>query len=53
MLQIYPAKAEQTNLTNTSYFIFPGLYDANIVQLLHRLMVSHINRSFSGMSTDP
>jgi hypothetical protein len=53
MLQVCPAKAEHTNLTNTSYFIFPGLYDPNAGQLLNRLMVSHINSSFSGMSTDP
>jgi len=53
MSQMYPAKAEHTNLTNTSYFSFPGLYDPNTGQLLHRLMASYINSSFSGMSTDP
>lgn len=53
MLLIYLAKAEHINLTFTSYFIFPGLYDPNIGQLLHRLMASYINSSFPGMSTDP
>lgn len=42
-----------SHLTNTSYFIFLGMYDPNLGQLLHRLMALYINSSFSGMSTDP